>query len=63
MDVATIGIDGGLLQSNASLVADAYSKIHNELVIQDGIRIDGIKPDGSFGQHGGVLYNGNYGKD
>lgn len=24
---------------------------------------DGIHPDGSFLQHNGILYNGNYGKD
>ncbi|KAG7450483.1 polysaccharide lyase family 8 protein [Guyanagaster necrorhizus] len=61
LDVAKIGIDAGLLSSNESFVADAYSKIHQELGIKDGIMVDGIRSDGSFGQHGGLLYNGNYG--
>ncbi|KAK0198423.1 polysaccharide lyase family 8 protein [Armillaria mellea] len=61
LDVAKIGIDAGLLSSNQSFVADAYSKIHQELLIKDGIMVDGIRSDGSFGQHGGLLYNGNYG--
>ncbi|KAK0208323.1 polysaccharide lyase family 8 protein [Desarmillaria ectypa] len=61
LDVAKIGIDAGLLSSNESFLADAYSKIHQELSIKDGIMVDGIRSDGSFGQHGGLLYNGNYG--
>ncbi|KAF8642386.1 hypothetical protein AX16_009654 [Volvariella volvacea WC 439] len=62
-DIASIGIDNGLFNSNETLVADGYNRVHNELVIKDGIRVDGIRPDGSFGQHSGILYNGNYGKD
>ncbi|KAK0506120.1 polysaccharide lyase family 8 protein [Armillaria luteobubalina] len=49
LDVAKIGIDAGLLSSNESFVADAYSKIHQELSIKDGIMADGIRSDGSFG--------------
>jgi hypothetical protein len=63
LDVAKIGIDLALLTSNASLITEAYSRINNEVVIQPGVMVDGIKPDGSFGQHSGLLYNGNYGKD
>ncbi|KAI0257642.1 polysaccharide lyase family 8 protein [Lactifluus subvellereus] len=63
LDVAKIGIDLALLTSNASLITEAYSRINDELVIEPGVMVDGIKPDGSFGQHGGLLYDGNYGKD
>ncbi|KAI5124661.1 hypothetical protein M0805_004269 [Coniferiporia weirii] len=63
LDVASVGIDLGLLTVNASLIADAYGRVHNEVVIQQALRADGIRPDGSFGQHAGIIYNGNYGKD
>jgi len=63
LDVAKIGIDLALLTSNVSLLTDAYSRVHNELMIKTPSRADGIRPDGSFGQHSGILYNGNYGKD
>ncbi|KAF7311049.1 Polysaccharide lyase family 8 protein [Mycena chlorophos] len=63
LDIAKIGIDLGLFTTNASLISDAYSRIHAELEIKTPNRADGIRPDGSFGQHTGVLYNGNYGKD
>lgn len=78
LDVAKIGIDGALLNPNITQITDAYRRIHEEVVIQPAIKADGIRPDGSFGaitsefeflvsflfsgQHGGVLYNGNYGK-
>ncbi|KAL7285292.1 hypothetical protein ACG7TL_000387 [Trametes sanguinea] len=63
LDVAKIGIDSGLLINNASILEDGYSRIHKEVVIQNAVKADGIRPDGSFGQHGGIIYNGNYGKD
>ncbi|RPD57852.1 polysaccharide lyase family 8 protein [Lentinus tigrinus ALCF2SS1-7] len=63
LDVAKIGIDSGLLTENATLIADGYQRIHNEVVVQNAIKADGIRADGSFGQHGGIIYNGNYGKD
>ncbi|KAI0322717.1 polysaccharide lyase family 8 protein [Amylostereum chailletii] len=63
LDIAKIGIDNSLLTSNGTLIAEAYERIHSEVVIEPGIMVDGIKPDGSFGQHAGLLYNGNYGKD
>ena len=62
LDIAKIGIDQGLLNLNASLLADAYDRIHNEMVIENATFADGIHADGSFSQHGGVIYNGNYGK-
>ena len=63
LDVAKIGIDSGLLTGNATLVASGYQHIHSEVVVQNALRADGIRADGSFGQHGGIIYNGNYGKD
>ncbi|KXN90693.1 Chondroitinase-AC [Leucoagaricus sp. SymC.cos] len=63
LDVAKIGIDGALLNLNVTQITGAYEHIHGELVIQEKVKADGIRPDGAFGQHAGVLYNGNYGKD
>ncbi|TCD71496.1 hypothetical protein EIP91_008877 [Steccherinum ochraceum] len=63
LDISKIGIDQGLRGSNESIIADAYTRIHNEVVLEDAIQADSIRPDGSFGQHGGIIYNGNYGKD
>lgn len=63
LDVARIGIDGGLLNFNTSRLTDAYRRIHGEVVIENATRADGIRADGSFGQHTGIIYNGNYGKD
>ena len=63
LDVAKIGVDLALLSKNTTLITDAYGRINAEVVIEPGVMVDGIKPDGSFGQHGGLLYNGNYGKD
>ncbi|KAH9969052.1 polysaccharide lyase family 8 protein [Russula dissimulans] len=63
LDVAKIGVDLALFTSNTSLIADAYNRIDAQIVIEPGIMVDGIKPDGSFSQHGGLLYNGNYGQD
>ncbi|KAL5495226.1 hypothetical protein ACEPAI_689 [Sanghuangporus weigelae] len=60
LDIASIGID---LATNSSLIGDAYTRVHNEVVVQEAVRADGIKPDGNFSQHGGLIYNGNYGKD
>ena len=63
LDVAEIGVDLALLSSNETLITEAYGRINAEIVIEPGIMVDGIKPDGSFTQHAGLLYNGNYGKD
>jgi len=63
LDVAKIGIDQALLTVNVSMLTDAYRRVHAELAITTTVFADGIRPDGSFGQHAGILYNGNYGKD
>ncbi|KAG5641787.1 hypothetical protein DXG03_004191 [Asterophora parasitica] len=63
LDVASVGIDYSLLTGNETVITDAYHRIHDELAIMNVALEDGIRADGSFGQHDGVLYNGNYGKD
>ncbi|KZP04685.1 polysaccharide lyase family 8 protein, partial [Athelia psychrophila] len=63
LDVAKVGLDQGLRAMNLSLITDAYARVHAEVVIHQTVSSDGIRPDGSFGQHGGIIYNGNYGKD
>ena len=63
LDVAKTGVAWGLLAGNASAVAYAYARVHAEVVLHDALHADGIRADGSFGQHGGIIYNGNYGKD
>lgn len=62
LDVARIALDQGLFTNDSSLVRDVYTRAHQEVAIQLNSK-DGIRPDGSFGQHEGILYNGNYGKD
>jgi hypothetical protein len=49
LDVAKIGIDGALLNLNLTQITDAYRRIHEEVVVQQAIEADGIRPDGSFG--------------
>ncbi|TFK77066.1 polysaccharide lyase family 8 protein [Pluteus cervinus] len=62
LDIASIGIDLSLFSSNPSLLAEAYTRVHQELAVKDGVKVDGIRSDGAFGQHSGILYNGNYGE-
>lgn len=50
LDVAKVGIDQGLLNVNVSLITDAYRRVHAELVVENAVKADGIRPDGSFGQ-------------
>ncbi|KAG8896226.1 hypothetical protein FRC00_006243 [Tulasnella sp. 408] len=54
---------GGNTTQGQELISEAYERAHNELRVQDGLKADGIRADGSFNQHNGILYNGNYGKD
>ena len=63
LDIAKIGTEGGLLAGNASVLADGFTRIHEEVVVHNETTADGIRADGSFGQHSGIIYNGNYGKD
>ena len=50
LDVARIGIDQALLTYDVSLITDAYQRVHLELQVKNGIRIDGIRADESFGR-------------
>ncbi|KAK7058939.1 hypothetical protein VNI00_001563 [Paramarasmius palmivorus] len=63
LDIGKISVDSGILSGNVTMITDAYRRVHNEVQVQPGVKKDGIKPDGSFSQHAGLLYNGNYGKD
>ncbi|KAG8706440.1 hypothetical protein FRC08_001068 [Ceratobasidium sp. 394] len=68
LDMAVVGIAAGLLENNgegnATRLSDAYGRAHNEIAtVYFGEGEDGIKPDASFQQHTGIIYNGNYGKD
>lgn len=58
LDIASIGIDLGLLQGDVATVSAAYASAHSDLVVQQALMADGIRADGSFGQHTGLLYNG-----
>jgi hypothetical protein len=60
LDVASISLDYGLLNDNTTVVADAYRRLHNEVILVDVVRADGIRRDGSFGQHSGCEYFDRY---
>ncbi|VDB99674.1 unnamed protein product [Peniophora sp. CBMAI 1063] len=62
-DIAKIGIDLSLLSANVTLMDEAFGRVHEEVSFNPAVGVDGIKPDGSFSQHAGLLYNGGYGKD
>ena len=58
LDVASIALNYGLLNDNATVVADAYRRLHDEMLVVDDAMGDGIRRDGSFGQHrGGKFLN------
>jgi hypothetical protein len=48
LDMSRIGIDYALRVNNATLVAEGFSRIHAQLVVEPGVKIDGIKPDGRW---------------
>ncbi|KJZ78676.1 hypothetical protein HIM_02067 [Hirsutella minnesotensis 3608] len=52
-----------LYTNNATLLRDAFSRAMRTMTFSDRTMEDGIHRDGSFLQHSGLLYNGNYGKD
>ncbi|KAJ7573686.1 polysaccharide lyase family 8 protein [Mycena floridula] len=63
LGIARIGVDLGLFTSDSGVIGDAYNRVHTQLAVQTATKSDGIRQDGGFSQHGGLLYNGNYGKD
>lgn len=66
-DIAGVGIMAGLMENNrtgnATRITEAYGRVYDQVVIQPEYLVDGIKPDESFQQHNGMIYNGNYGKE
>lgn len=63
-DIGYVHICNGLLNSNYSLVSEAFAKIASTFVYAyspSPSNPEGPKPDGSYMQHGPQLYNGNYG--
>jgi hypothetical protein len=58
LDIASIGIALGLLSGNSVIVTQSYDRIHAEVVVQNATRADGIRPDYSFAQHSGIIYDG-----
>lgn len=63
LDVSSIGISLGLLNKNLDILTNALRLFYSGVKISDIVAKDGIQSDGSFMQHNGLLYNGNYGKD
>jgi hypothetical protein len=53
----------GLYSNNVSIVQDAFQRAMAVIAFSDEPVADGIHRDGSFLQHDGILYSGNYGKD
>ncbi|KAI9017910.1 chondroitin AC/alginate lyase [Phycomyces nitens] len=62
LDVSSIGMAEALLTNNLTLMTRALGYFYGQLAITP-LNQDGIKQDGSFLQHFGQLYTGNYGKD
>ena len=64
IDISVVGILAGLLENNkagnVSRITDAYQRVHAEVTIQSQDKVDGIKPDGSFQQHIGIIYDGEH---
>ncbi|KAJ6440589.1 polysaccharide lyase family 8 [Purpureocillium lavendulum] len=52
-----------LYTNNATMLADAYARTMKTMTFADTAKQDGTHRDGTFLQHTGILYNGNYGKD
>ncbi|KAG9018583.1 hypothetical protein FRB90_011305 [Tulasnella sp. 427] len=69
LDLSSNLVDAGIVLALAgnstgySFIQQGFAKAHKELAVQNAAKADGIRPDGSFGHHAGILYNGNYGKD
>ncbi|KAI8378966.1 galactose mutarotase-like domain-containing protein [Blakeslea trispora] len=63
LDCAYVGITLGIFSQDANLTKSGLEKFYEGVVINPTVADDGIQSDGSFMQHNGLLYNGNYGKD
>ncbi|OZJ03655.1 hypothetical protein BZG36_03918 [Bifiguratus adelaidae] len=60
LDVSSVGLALALFTNNQTLMADVFAHANGQVMIEPNPN-DGIKADGSFFQHDGVLYTGNYG--
>lgn len=63
LDIASVGITLGLQNQDADTLQAALEDFYRGVEISPKVAGDGIQSDGSFMQHAGLLYNGNYGKD
>ncbi|KAL6863621.1 polysaccharide lyase family 8 protein [Trichoderma novae-zelandiae] len=52
-----------LFTDNSTILADSMTRALSVMTFVDTAGDDGIHRDGTFLQHDGLLYNGNYGKD
>ncbi|KAK5996848.1 Chondroitinase-AC-like protein [Cladobotryum mycophilum] len=52
-----------LFIDNSTILADGFNRAMAVMTFSDDAKEDGIHRDGTFLQHKGILYNGNYGKD
>ncbi|KAG8921081.1 hypothetical protein FRC01_000423 [Tulasnella sp. 417] len=62
LDVASNTVNVGILQAfggnttqGQELISEAYERAHNELRVQEGLKADGIRADGSFNQVCGAV--------
>ncbi|KAI8994576.1 galactose mutarotase-like domain-containing protein [Pilobolus umbonatus] len=62
-DIASIGVTYGLQVNDSTIVQQAIDILYGSVFINEVVGADGIQADGSFMQHKGILYTGNYGKD
>ncbi|PMB71517.1 Chondroitinase-AC [Beauveria bassiana] len=63
LTAANSAVSLGLFTNNVTIVESAMKRAFSVMTFSDEAMQDGIHRDGSFLQHDGVLYNGNYGKD
>ncbi|KAI8367000.1 chondroitin AC/alginate lyase [Choanephora cucurbitarum] len=63
LDVADIGITLAMFKDDLEMLKTALEAFYDGVTISETTAGDGIQADGSFIQHKGILYNGNYGKD
>ncbi|KAI8059771.1 galactose mutarotase-like domain-containing protein [Thamnidium elegans] len=63
LEVSSIGINLALLNNDSAMLKVALDAFYGGVFINSTPAGDGIQSDGSFMQHAGLLYNGNYGKD
>ncbi|CAO3671030.1 unnamed protein product [Umbelopsis ramanniana] len=60
IDVSLGSVYYGLISRNTSILSKTFSSGNSALQVTNG-QLDGIKVDGSFFQHGGLLASGSYG--